>query len=96
MGATNEIKETNISLQLTDKRCPQCQQVFTRQEIDDQNYDIWFDTTNDVDLKPMSEVGKSNLYFPSGRTGYQLTIWIRSIEHESCPDREEVKEVNHE
>jgi len=74
MGATNEIKETNISLQLTDKRCPQCQQKFTKTEINDQNFDIWFDTTNDVELKPMSEVKDSNLYFPSGRTGYQLTI----------------------
>jgi len=95
MGATNEIKGTNISLQLTDKKCPQCQQKFTKEEITDRNYDIWFDTTNDVDLKPMSEIKDSNLYFPSGRTGYQLTIWIRSIEHENCPDREEVKEVSH-
>ena len=95
MGATNEIKETNISLQLTDKKCSQCQQKFTKEEITDQNYDIWFDTTNDVDLKPMLKVKNSNLYFPSGRTGYQLTIWIRSIEHENCPDREEVKEVSH-
>ena len=95
MGATNEIKETNISLQLTDKKCSQCQQKFTKEEITDQNYDIWFDTTNDVDLKPMSEIKASNLYFPSGRTGYQLTVWIRSIEHENCPDREEVKEVAH-
>jgi len=95
MGATNEIKETNISLQLTDKQCSQCQQKFTKEEITDRNYDIWFDTTNDVDLKPMSEIKDSNLYFPSGRTGYQLTIWIRSIEHENCPDTEEVKEVSH-
>ena len=95
MGATNEIKGTNISLQLTDKKCSQCQQPFTQPEITDQNFDIWFDTTNDVDLKPMSEVKESNLYFPSGRTGYQLTIWIRSIEHENCPDREEVKEELH-
>ena len=95
MGATNEIKGTNISLQLTDKQCPQCQQKFTKAEINDQNFDIWFDTTNDVDLKPMSEVGKSNLYFPAGRTGYQLTIWIRSIEHENCPDMGEVKEETH-
>lgn len=93
MGATNEIKGTNISLQLTDKKCSNCQQPFTKQELDDQNFDIWFDTTNDVDLKPMSEVEKSNLYFPSGRTGYQLTIWIRSIEHENCPDPEEEKEA---
>jgi len=95
MGATNEIKGTNISLQLTDKQCPQCQQKFTKAEINDQNFDIWFDTTNDVDLKSMLEVKNSNLYFPAGRTGYQLTIWIRSIEHENCPDMGEVKEETH-
>ena len=85
MGATNEIKGTNISLQLEGKECPQCSQPFTEQDLEDRNYDIWFDTSNDVDLKPMSEVKNSNLYFPSGRTGYELTIWIRSIEHEYCP-----------
>ena len=92
MGATNEIKETNITLQLTGKKCSQCQQVFTKAEVNDQNFEVWFDTTNDVELKAMSKVKDSNLYFPSGRTGYQLTIWIRSIEHESCPDAENQKE----
>ena len=84
MGATNSIKETNISLQLEGKVCPQCEQKFTEQEIDNRNYDIWFDTTNDVELIPMSEVKETSLYFPFGRTGYQLTIWIRSIEHSYC------------
>jgi hypothetical protein len=40
MGATNQIKGTNISLQLEGKECSQCQQVFTKQEINEQNYDI--------------------------------------------------------
>lgn len=40
MGATNEIKETNISLQLAGKKCPQCQQPFTQADLDDRNYDI--------------------------------------------------------
>jgi hypothetical protein len=74
MGATNEIKGTNISLQLEGKECPQCQQKFTEQEIDNRNYDIWFDTTNDVKLIPMSEVKNDSYYFPTGRTGYELTI----------------------
>jgi len=85
MGATDKIKQTNITLQLADKKCPQCQQPFTQQEIDDQNYDIWFDTTNDVRLIPMEELKDDNYYKPFGRTGYELTIWIRSIEHENCP-----------
>jgi hypothetical protein len=41
MGATNEIKGTNISLQLAGKECPQCEQKFTEQEIEDRNFDIW-------------------------------------------------------
>ena len=40
MGATNEIKGTNLSLQLKGKSCSQCQQKFTKEEITDQNYDI--------------------------------------------------------
>ena len=94
MGATNEIKGTNLSLQLAGKQCPRCQQTFTPAEITDQNYEVWFDTSNEVSLIPMSEVQASNLYFPSGRTGYQLTIWIRSIEHENCPEPEEIKEAH--
>ena len=86
MGATNEIKGTNISLQLVDKECPNCSQKFTEQEIDNRNFDLWFDTSNDVKLIPMSEVKNDNLYTPFGRTGYELTIWIRSIEHETCPE----------
>jgi len=88
MGATNQIKETNISLQLEGKECPQCQQPFTQQEIDDENYDIWFDTSNDVRLTPMEDLKDDAYYKPFGRTGYELTIWIRSIEHENCPDTE--------
>lgn len=85
MGATNQIKETNISLQLEDKICPQCQQPFTQLEIKNQNYDIWFDTSNDVRLIPMEDLKDDNYYKPFGRTGYELTIWIRIIEHEYCP-----------
>ena len=88
MGATNEIKETNLSLQLDDKQCPQCQQVFTQAEIDNQNYEVWFDTTNDVRLTPISELTEDAYYKPFGRTGYEFTIWIRSIEHECCPATE--------
>ena len=85
MGATNLIKETNISLQLEGKECSQCSQKFTEKEIDDKNYDIWFDTSNDVKLIPVEELTEDSYYKPFGRTGYELTIWIRSIEHEDCP-----------
>ena len=85
MGATNKIKGTNISLQLEGKICPQCSQPFTEQDLDNQNYDIWFDTSNDVRLTLMEDLKNDNYYKPFGRTGYELTIWIRSIENEICP-----------
>ena len=78
MGATNEIKGTNISLQLVDKECPNCSQKFTEQEIEDRNFDIWFDTSNDVKLTSMEEFEKDlredTYYKPFGRTGYELAI----------------------
>ena len=64
MGATNQIKETNISLQLEGKICPQCQQPFTQADLDEQNYNIWFDTTNDVRLISMEELKEDTNYIP--------------------------------
>jgi len=101
MGTTNDIKGSNITLKLVGLDCAQCLQKFTEQEISDRNFDLWFDTTNDVKLIAMEEVEnkmdrldllKFNenywdlLYYPFGRTGYQFSIWIRSIEHEFCPE----------
>jgi hypothetical protein len=40
MGATNNIKETNIALKLAEKECPRCQQKFTEQEIVDRNFEL--------------------------------------------------------
>ncbi|WNE40817.1 MAG: Mycothiol acetyltransferase [Mycoplasmataceae bacterium] len=74
MGTTNNIRETNITLKLDDKECPQCQQKFTQQDIDERNFEPWFDTSNDVILNP---IGK----------GYEFAIWIRSIEHQACPEK---------
>jgi hypothetical protein len=87
MGITNNIKETNIITELSYLSCDQCSQPFTEQEIKEQNFDLWWDTTNDVNLVPMSAVTTTNLYFPSGRKGYQLSIWVRSIEHQACPEK---------
>lgn len=88
MGATNNLKESNITLKLADLDCSRCSQQFTEQEVKDDNYELWFDTTNDVQLIPMSELKEHDYYFPTGRKGYQLTIWIRSIEHQACPNTE--------
>ncbi len=88
MGATNEIKETNITLKLADLNCSWCLQKFTEQEIIDRNFDLWFDTSNDVKLAALKDLTEHDYYQPFGRKGYQLTIWIRSIEHQDCPELE--------
>ena len=82
MGATNDFYETNIGFQLLDKECQKCFRKFTQPEIDDRNFDVWFDTSNEVGLKPISEDENS---FSFSEVGYQLTIWVRSIEHKDCP-----------
>ncbi len=87
MGATNQIKGTNITLKLREINCCNCSQKFTEEDIQEENFDLWFDTTNDVKLPTMAEVVKeANYYFPNRIAGYQLTIWIRSIEHQNCPE----------
>lgn len=82
MGATNNIRETNITLKLDDKSCDRCSQKFTDEDIKDNNFDLWFDTTNEVEL-----VYK---YYPrwTGAKGYQFSIWIRSVEHQTCPEKD--------
>ena len=72
MGATNDIKETNITLKLVDLACSECEEKFTEQEIADENFNLWFDTSNDVNLETLTK-------------GYYFSIWIRSIEHKDCP-----------
>ena len=76
MGTTNDLYQTNIGFQLLDKECSKCFRKFTQTEIGDRNYELWFDTDNDVDLKPVDTL--------FGQNGYELTIWIRSIEHRNC------------
>jgi len=85
MGATNEIKGTNITLKLADLNCSQCLQKFTEQEITNENFELWFDTSNDVKLIALKDLKDDAYYKPFGRKGYQLTIWIRSVEHQDCP-----------
>jgi hypothetical protein len=74
MGTTNNIKETNITTELRELDCSNCSQPFTEADIQEQNFDLWFDTTNDVNLVPMSEAKATNLYFPTGRKGYHFSI----------------------
>jgi hypothetical protein len=36
--------------------CSHCSQKFTEKEIEDRNFDIWFDTSNDVKLIEMKKI----------------------------------------
>ena len=56
MGTTTDIKETNISQRLVGKKCGNCDQLFTQEEIDDKNYMLCFDTSNDVKLVEMEKI----------------------------------------
>ena len=79
MGATNNIKDTNITLKLVGLECSQCQQNFTEQEINEENFELWLDTSQ--------EVGLEKCYNSQGlRKGWMLTIWIRNVEHLDCPE----------
>ena len=79
MGATNDIRGTNITLKLTDKNCSQCSFPFTQLDIDEKNFDPWWDNSDDVILEPIGQ-------------WYKLSILIRSIEHKWCP---EIEYCNH-
>ena len=64
--------------------CVGCQQYITEQEISRGNYRLYVsDYANDVDKE---EIFSACL----GRniTSYGLTFWLKSVEHQECPERE--------
>lgn len=79
MGATDNIKETNITAKIEGKFCDRnkCRSLITSQDIEEDNFAIFFDTSNDVELRPL--LGG----------WYQLGIAIRSLEHKYCPNKED-------
>ena len=79
MGTANNYKDTAIGASFIGKECQSCQKKFT--EIDtceNNNWDLQFDTSNDVNLVENEKKGY----------GYNLTIWIRNIYHENCGEAE--------
>lgn len=51
MGATNQVQDTNIGLYLAKIKCSQCQQVFSTQDLKENNFDLWWDNSNDIEFK---------------------------------------------
>ena len=82
MGTTNEYKSTNIGGGLIGKDCDRCKKKITEYDVrENNNWDIQFDTSNDVKVEENQIKGY----------GYNLTIWIRDVYHEDCDDAELVK-----
>src|SRR5437764_4393259 len=70
---------------LKDFSCPNCQQTITEQDIEAKNYQLGVsDYANEI-----------NKEFTAGRLNiplYSLTFWLKSVEHQECPEQE----VSHE
>lgn len=88
MGATTEIKETNIGQALINKECDRCNEKITEKDIcEDNNWGVDFDTSNGVKIEDNQIKGY----------GYNITIWLRNVYHEDCDGAEEaIKEEKKE
>lgn len=63
---------------LKEFQCLNCQQSFTDSDISESNYTLWVsDYAN--------ELSKDNHF---DLTQYNLTFWLKSVEHEICPELE--------
>jgi len=97
MGASTNYKDINIHNYLRELKCSQCRQAFTEQDLKEENWSLWWDTSNDIELKKL------------GRGWHWLGVNIRDITHKftsgeingnpwssyDCPEEAE-KEVFHE
>jgi hypothetical protein len=69
---------------LKDFRCPQCKQAISEQDLNEKNYQLWVsDYANEVEK---SEFFSARLN--RNLTCYNLTFWLKGVEHEICPDTE--------
>ena len=69
---------------LKDFSCWQCKQTISEQDIQQKNYQFWVsDYANEVEKSEFfSDRLNRNL------TCYNLTFWLKGVEHEYCPDTE--------
>ena len=69
---------------LKDFRCSNCQQFISEQDISEKNYQLWVsDYANDISK---SEFFANRLN--RNLTCYNLTFWLKGVEHEQCPEME--------
>ena len=96
MGSSTNYRDINIHNYLRELNCSQCKQQFTNQDLKEDNFSLWWDTSYDIK-------------FEKSRDGwFWLGVWIRDITHKliisetindyyNCPeieddDIEELKE----
>ena len=99
MGASTNYKDINIHNYLRELKCSQCQQSFAKQDLKEENWDLWFDTSYDIEFFPKTHP----------RSWHWLGVNIKDITHKftsgevngnpwssyDCPE-EAKKEVFHE
>ncbi|RHZ37543.1 hypothetical protein [endosymbiont GvMRE of Glomus versiforme] len=86
MGASTNYRDINIHNHLLNLACGQCGQKFTGQDISEDNFSLWWDTSNDIEFKPLTN------------GWHWLGVWVRDITHKlitserygayDCPDIE--------
>lgn len=83
MGASPKIQDTNLNI--LKFQCSQCQQPFANKDKENDNWDLWWDTSNEVKI---DEIWPNN-------KGFTLSIWVRDITHKlttsqtyDCPEKE--------
>ena len=69
MGSSLKIQDTNLDI--TKFTCSQCQQPFTEQDKENDNWDLWWNTSNSVIIE--------GVYY--NNNGLALSIWVRDITH---------------
>ena len=74
MGATNNIKEIIQDYQLIKRTCSACFNNFTQQDIQENNYQVWYRTNNDTNWADFKE----------GESRGWIALEIQ-LEHEACP-----------
>ena len=86
MGTSNKLQD--INLDITQFKCRQCQQTFTKQDKANNNWDLWWDTSGEVLTSTYQE-------------SFVFSHWVLAITHQNigegfnCPEALPKKEASH-
>jgi transposase-like protein len=75
MGVSNKIQDTNLDI--TQFTCSNCSQKFTDQDKTNDNWEIYWDTSNDVEVQ-----------YSENSSWLKITAYARDITHKpyECPE----------